>query len=179
MACVVGDGVGWGRIGVAALCGAGSEATAGFGAAGFGATAACFGSFLGANADCFTSFFGAGLGFADSGFTTGFTAGLTTGFSGGGGLSSISDCFSSSCMGRSSVFGSRLAGGGFWSKTSGTWGTLDSVGGGVDEVIDGIGGNSSEVDKSLGSTNCDKEPYRDRGAVGSGGWTKSSAGLMN
>jgi hypothetical protein len=56
---------------------------------------------------------------------------------------------------------------------------LSSAGGGVDEVIDGIGGKSIAVDNSLGSTNCDKEPYRDRGAVGSGGWTKSSAGLMN
>lgn len=67
----------------------------------------------------------------------------------------------------------------FWSWTGGTWGSGGGGGGGVDEAIDGIGGSSIEVDNSHGSTYWDREPYRERGAVGSGGWTNSSAGLIN
>jgi hypothetical protein len=54
------------------------------------------------------------------------------------------------------------------------------AGAGIEVTFGGSGGSSSTASEALLiSSNCGREVYRDRGAVGSGVWTKSSAGLMN
>jgi hypothetical protein len=61
-------------------------------------------------------------------------------------------------------------------------GTETVAGAGIEVTFcgGGSGGSSSTARGTvLISSNCGREGYRDRGAVGSGVWTKSSAGLMN
>lgn len=54
------------------------------------------------------------------------------------------------------------------------------AGAGIEVTFGGSEGTSSTASGAvLISSNCGSEVYRERGAVGSGVWTKSSAGLMN